>query len=287
MSAVLEIDCLTWNVAQQTDAALPELISQLFASATADIISIALQEIELTGKFVDGNAPDQFATISSRLQSEFRADYSYAYGQNLGGVAAFLFFRQSSTFQLSLKSYVLVPHTVNSVTAGKASICAQISAVLNGEERLVTVIGSHLECREEEYPRRNAAWKLILQTVPESDAIILAGDLNYRIELPRGRVLELIDQGDVNTLLKYDQLKRVKRENPEFAGFREGKIRFLPTYKFDLNSDVYDSSPMQRTLSYTDRILISSQKAPVILEYVALSNRLSDHRPVRACFQIA
>jgi endonuclease/exonuclease/phosphatase family metal-dependent hydrolase len=279
----LEIDCLTWNVAQQTDSGV---ISSLFAFSNADVIWIALQEIELSANLVDGNASDRFSSICSALQSGFRSDYSYAYGQNLGGVAVFLFFRKASVFELSVGNSVLVPHVADSVTAGKASICVQISVIFDGEERFVTLIGSHFECREEEYLRRNSAWRTVIGKMPQSNYTILAGDLNYRIEVPREKALELIENKDVKGLLKYDQLERTKRENEEFAVFKEGTIEFFPTYKFDLGSDCYDTSAKQRTPSYTDRILIAGPSIPLILDYRALPERLSDHRPVRARFQL-
>ena len=39
--------------------------------------------------------------------------------------------------------------------------------------------------------------------------------------------------------------------------FHEDAITFLPTFKYNKNSDVYDTSKKQRTPSYTDRILFS------------------------------
>lgn len=38
-----------------------------------------------------------------------------------------------------------------------------------------------------------------------------------------------------------------------FEGFREAPIHFLPTYKFDIGCDIYDSTSKQRTPSYTVR----------------------------------
>ena len=39
-----------------------------------------------------------------------------------------------------------------------------------------------------------------------------------------------------------------------FQGYSEQPITFQPTYKFDLFSDVYDSSDRQRTPSWTVRM---------------------------------
>ena len=36
-----------------------------------------------------------------------------------------------------------------------------------------------------------------------------------------------------------------------FQGFSEQPIKFPPTYKFDINSDIYDSSEKQRVPSWT------------------------------------
>lgn len=38
-----------------------------------------------------------------------------------------------------------------------------------------------------------------------------------------------------------------------FKGFHEAPIQFLPTYKFDIGCDIYDTTSKQRTPSYTVR----------------------------------
>lgn len=38
-----------------------------------------------------------------------------------------------------------------------------------------------------------------------------------------------------------------------FEGFHEGPVHFLPTYKFDIGCNVYDTTSKQRTPSYTVR----------------------------------
>lgn len=54
-----------------------------------------------------------------------------------------------------------------------------------------------------------------------------------------------IDSHPVNMLLPHP--------GSIFKGFQEAPIHFLPTYKFDIGCDIYDTTSKQRTPSYTVR----------------------------------
>jgi hypothetical protein len=72
-----------------------------------------------------------------------------------------------------------------------------------------------------------------------------------------------------------------------FTDYVEHAITFPPTYKFDLNSDDYDTSTKARTPSWTDRILYKSNSdlAWECLHYSSVAHiKSSDHRPVHAIF---
>lgn len=43
-----------------------------------------------------------------------------------------------------------------------------------------------------------------------------------------------------------------------FKGFQEAPIQFLPTYKYDVGCDMYDTTSKQRTPSYTVCVSISA-----------------------------
>lgn len=64
----------------------------------------------------------------------------------------------------------------------------------------------------------------------------------------------------------------------------EGEISFIPTYKYDIDSDVYDTSKKRRVPSYTDRILYKQPPEPDLItlqQYDTIQEiRISDHRPV-------
>ena len=68
----------------------------------------------------------------------------------------------------------------------------------------------------------------------------------------------LQDNGEefLHVLVENDQLniERTKKRTV-FSGFEEAPITFMPTYKFDADTDVYDSSEKRRIPSWTDRVL--------------------------------
>jgi hypothetical protein len=71
-------------------------------------------------------------------------------------------------------------------------------------------------------------------------------------------------------------------------GFEEGPISFLPTYKYDIDTDTYDTSKKKRVPAYTDRILFKPSDKVSLKEYDTVQElRISDHRPVYANFLVA
>ncbi|KAJ3360691.1 hypothetical protein GGF32_008086 [Allomyces javanicus] len=131
------------------------------------------------------------------------------------------------------------------------------------------------------------------------------GDLNYRIDTDRARLVAQIDQARLaqggpgarpleadpdflaglasgtpaavarahaaatsrwQDIWAADQLVKMRRSrHPAFAlaGFAEGPLAFVPTYKYDtgVNADIWDSSEKQRAPAWCDRILFLSQVA--------------------------
>ena len=64
----------------------------------------------------------------------------------------------------------------------------------------------------------------------------------------------------------------------------EPPLNFRPTYKFDFDSDVYDSSSKQRIPAWADRILYVPRGLECLAYNSDVSLRTSDHRPVYATF---
>lgn len=90
------------------------------------------------------------------------------------------------------------------------------------------------------------------------------GDLNYRIPIPDTEAKAMLESGNFEQLLQFDQLLNERRQGRCFMGFQEGDIKFSPSYKFDIGSDNYDTSEKRRSPSWCDRILW--YKNPVCLD---------------------
>lgn len=141
------------------------------------------------------------------------------------------------------------------------------------------------------------------ETLPEVfDRVVWAGDLNYRVNVPRAVADQLLAEGMHDVLIKNEQLglERAKggRLAP-FAGYQEGPLNFPPTYKFDSGTDTYDSSSKQRVPAWTDRVLFAGGENTVTVDgdnaagglelraYRSVEElKTSDHRPVLASFVI-
>ncbi|KAM4877767.1 phosphatidylinositol polyphosphate 5-phosphatase type IV [Thomomys bottae] len=124
------------------------------------------------------------------------------------------------------------------------------------------------------------------------DEVFWFGDFNFCLSGGRGAVEAVLKQDlevGVPALLQRDQLTQEMKKGSIFQGFQEPDIHFLPSYKFDIGKDTYDSTSKQRTPSYTDRVLYRSRHKGDIcpLKYSSCPGvKTSDHRPVYALFRV-
>lgn len=170
-------------------------------------------------------------------------------------------------------------------------------------------VNSHLAAQQDKVKERNQDYRRITSelfkeknspgTVPSienlADVIFWCGDLNYRIEGNRKSVDYLLRKRMMNVLLSNDQLLSERANKRAFVDYMEGGINFLPTYKFDNNTDKYDSSSKQRVPSWTDRVLWKVCKKAgethdldvALWMYDSVRERKSsDHKPVIAIFDV-
>jgi len=114
--------------------------------------------------------------------------------------------------------------------------------------------------------------------------VIWLADTNYRIDLENETARALVTKGDLDELVASDQLKRAIDSQAAFLGYEEGPLLFPPTYRYDVNSDDYDTSEKMRIPAWTDRVLYRGQSLD-LSAYSRAELRGSDHRPVFAIFR--
>ncbi|KAK9767388.1 hypothetical protein K7432_002870 [Basidiobolus ranarum] len=151
-------------------------------------------------------------------------------------------------------------------------------------------------------------------TLHEYEHIFLFGDLNYRAnynfkEVTRlstsKSIISLIEENDIPSLRKYDELLFEKQEGRTVQGFTEGcHLDFPPTYKFAVGTQEYKWEA--RIPSWCDRILFFNLDEYNKLSNVSETNEkqeavspittlyyssyspsvISDHKPVVGLYEI-
>ena len=87
-------------------------------------------------------------------------------------------------------------------------------------------------------------------------------NVNLQSTGKRTMVDALIASNRLEVLLANDQLKRVMMQNAAFQGFHEGRIEFMPTFKFD-NSRMARNSPSSKGTSPVKSTISESSPAGV------------------------
>lgn len=166
-----------------------------------------------------------------------------------------------------------------------------------------TFINNHFVAGEEYCTQRNSHYQSVMSktlyancnnpSIETHRFTILFGDFNYRIDnLEMSSIKKLVNSKGFEELMGNDQLSKNRQEGKCFDSFNEEEIKFPPTYKYDLNSNNFDSSSKQRMPAYTDRVLWrenteDESKAIAQISYSShMSYSSSDHKPISAEFII-
>jgi len=273
---------LTWNLAcRSPNSVLLDEIA-LSISDKPDLFVICFQEIGLTSDACYNGIIGNYKGWENLIADKICNNYDLISTKACGGICSFSFLKKENQEMI-----IGVQNDVNylkdgDVAANKATICTKFTIKTQHGQKVLSVLGNHLEAFDEKYIVRNQQFLRALSLTSGSDYIVMMGDLNYRIDMSYERSKDLSINHQYSEILERDQLRRAIQEHEEFSGFFEGNISFPPTYKYDEDSNEYDSSKKHRVPSYTDRILIKSidKKNPMINWYKRLENQFSDHRPV-------
>ncbi|KAI9757098.1 MAG: hypothetical protein M4579_003576 [Chaenotheca gracillima] len=176
--------------------------------------------------------------------------------------------------------------------SGMAGNKGAVAIRMDYENTRICFVTAHLAAGFANYEERNRDFSTISnglrfqrnRSIADHDTIIWLGDFNYRIGLSDEKVRKFIQMGNLDTLYENDQLNLQMVAGLTFPYYSESRITFLPTYKYNLNSDTYESSEKARIPAWCDRVLRKGDNLRQI-NYNSAPLRFSDHRPVYATFQ--
>ncbi|WZY82771.1 hypothetical protein YC2023_029155 [Brassica napus] len=167
-------------------------------------------------------------------------------------------------------------------------VCTHLaSGEKDGDHRKRNADVSDIHRRTQFHPHSLNATR-VPRSIRDHERIIWLGDLNYRINLSYKKTHELIARKDWKKLAEKDQLAREMRQGRVFEGWSEGNLDFSPTYKYEIDSEIYrgnDPKSGKRTPAWCDRIIWYG-KGMKLMSYRRSEIKLSDHRPVTATFVV-
>uniref|UniRef100_A0A671WU97 Inositol polyphosphate-5-phosphatase K n=1 Tax=Sparus aurata TaxID=8175 RepID=A0A671WU97_SPAAU len=253
---------VTWNVAT---AEPPEDITsllQLDVQPPADLYVIGLQEVNATPVrfisdmlaedswshvFMDTLAPRGFVKVTSiRMQ----------------GLLLLVFAKQIHLPFIRKIQTTYVRTGIFGYWGNKGGVSVRFSFY----GHMVCFLNCHLAAHMNYALERVDEFEYILESqdfdisdtpnVLDHKVVFCLGDMNFRIaDHGLHFIRSSINSGRLNLLWTKDQLTMMKKKEPFLQEFEEGPLNFKPTYKFDRNSDTYDTSGKKRKPAWTDRIL--------------------------------
>jgi hypothetical protein len=318
----------TFNLNGKTGGTREDLSAWLKPGPEFDIVVVGFQEIvELSPQQIMSTDPNRRMVWESAVrsclnqrQSEKLAeddgdDYVLLRSGQLVGAALLIFVRASVLDRIKNVEGAIKKTGMSGIAGNKGAVACRMDI----DSTSVCFVTAHLAAGFGNYDERNRDYHTITsglhfqrdRGIEDHEVVVWAGDFNYRVGLSYDNAMGLVQQALTNTgkkredalgrLYENDQLNIQMVAGNCFDYYREGKVDFLPTYKYDIGKDVYDSSEKARIPAWTDRILYKVNHrhsmsggqgedlgTKVKLErYESVQNlRVSDHRPVFATFEI-
>ncbi|EFA09929.2 inositol polyphosphate 5-phosphatase OCRL [Tribolium castaneum] len=282
----------TWNVnGQPPSVSLRPWLS--FDEEPPDLYAIGLQEIDLSKEaFLFNDTPREAEWVKYVMDGvHSKAKYKSVAVTRLVGMQLIVL--------VNSKHYQFVKNvavdTVGTGLLGKMGNKGGVAVRLELHNTSLCFVNCHLAAHIEEFERRNQDYKDINarinfrkqpQSIKDHEQVYWLGDLNYRItDLNTQQVKTLLARNEIVTLLKADQLNQQKDRGHVLLDYTEGDITFHPTYKYDLNTDTFDTSEKARPPAWTDRILWRGEGIYQTAYRSHMDVRISDHKPVSALFK--
>ena len=310
----LNILCITWNVSglpiEDKNININEL-NRLFTDNILyknkiypDIIFIGLQEIillkgppeELCSK---DNAQKIYSWTDKLSQCIEKISLNTVYYPikilDLVGIYFICFIKYEYKTKINLIDF----KKTKTGFGGRYGNKGFITMCLQYNDNYISVGTGHFEASEENNKRRMENLKELLNTkinlgenkiynFKDVDFWIFLGDTNFRLEMEYKDVIRLIDNNNLNYLLKNDQFYKYRDIDNDYSLINEANIYFKPTYKFIKGFNDYEFNEDKiRVPSWTDRIFYIRKNGIKNIMYDSIYEMiLSDHKPVIGVFEI-
>ncbi|KAG8310932.1 synaptojanin-1 [Homalodisca vitripennis] len=268
-----------------------------------DIFAVGFEEIvDLNASNIMAASSENAEMWAEELQKVLSRDRDYVmltYVQ-LVGVCLYLFVKPEQAPFIRDVAVDSVKTGLGGATGNKGATA--IRFVLYSTS--VCFVCAHFAAGQNQVADRNADYAEITRkitfpmgrTLNSHDYVFWCGDFNYRVNMDKDEMKELIKNKAYDEILQHDQLLIEQKAGNVFKNFLEGSITFPPTYKYDLFSDDYDTSEKCRAPAWTDRVLWKRRKqipesdsewsSGQLVYYGRSELKQSDHRPVIAIIDV-
>ncbi|XP_054852504.1 phosphatidylinositol 4,5-bisphosphate 5-phosphatase A [Eublepharis macularius] len=305
------ITVVTWNVGT---AMPPSDVTSLLHLNTGDsndtdMIAIGLQEVNsmINKRLKDALFTDQWSELFMDVLSPF--NFVLVSTVRMQGVILMVF---AKYYHLPFLQDIQTDCTrtgLGGYWGNKGGVSVRLSIF----GHMVCFLNCHLPAHMEKAEQRKEDFTTILNLqqfegpsangILDHDIVFWFGDLNFRIECFDIRYVKYaIDNSILHQLWERDQLNIAKSTWPILKGFQEGALNFPPTFKFDVGTNMYDTSAKKRKPAWTDRILWkikgssipahpgrSSSGVLAVSQLCYCSHMeytVSDHKPVVSIFSV-
>uniref|UniRef100_A0A3B3UK49 phosphatidylinositol-3,4,5-trisphosphate 5-phosphatase n=1 Tax=Poecilia latipinna TaxID=48699 RepID=A0A3B3UK49_9TELE len=243
--------------------------------------------------------------IKATLRSYTQIDFKLVAVQSLWNMRLAVFVNPEHESRVSHVNTASVKTGLGNTLGNKGGV--GVSFLFNGTS--FGFVNCHLTSGSDKVLRRNQSFVDILRLLSLGDKHLSAfdislrfthlfwcGDLNYRVDLDVQDILKHVSKREFEELMFADQLTRERQRRKAFFNFKEEKIAFPPTYRYERGSrdcylwQKYKTSGVRVNVpSWCDRILWKSYPETHITctAYGCTDDIFtSDHSPVFATFQV-
>ncbi|XP_017263966.1 inositol polyphosphate phosphatase-like 1b isoform X2 [Kryptolebias marmoratus] len=243
--------------------------------------------------------------IKATLRSYTHVDFKLVAVQSLWNMRLAVFVKPEHESRISHVNTANVKTGLGNTLGNKGAV--GVSFLFNGTS--FGFVNCHLTSGSDKVLRRNQSFGDILRLLSLGDKqlhgfdislrfthLFWCGDLNYRLDLDVQDILKHVSKREFEELMCADQLTQERHKRKAFFNFKEEKIAFPPTYRYERGSrdcylwQKYKTSGVRINVpSWCDRILWKSYpETHLICTAYGCTDDIftSDHSPVFATFQV-